>query len=76
MADYRIHTHASYATCETADHFRVSPAYTPQLSANKDAQYTEVDSFFRLPEEPLWDSCPSSPMQVTSTDSQQRLHTC
>ena len=64
VADYRIHTHASYASCETADFFRVSKAYTNRLIADKDAQYAAMDSFFHLPEDSRWEACPRKPMQV------------
>lgn len=64
MADYRIHTHASYASCETADLFRVSEAYTSRLVADKKAQYVAMDDFFQLPEDTRWKSCPRQPMQA------------
>jgi hypothetical protein len=38
VVEYRIHTHASYATCETADRLRIAGTYTPKLSADKEAQ--------------------------------------
>ena len=68
--EYRIHTHASYATCETADYLRIAGTYTPKLSADKDAQAAAVPEFFQLPAndtngDALWIGCQSRPMQVT-----------
>ena len=67
--EYRIHTHASYATCETEDHLRIAGSYTPKLAADKDAQAALVPDFFQLPAnnsdgDPLWAGCQSRPMQV------------
>ena len=67
--EYRIHTHASYATCETEDYLRIAGSYTPKLAADKNAQAELVPEFFRLPAndsdgDPLWAGCQSRPMQV------------
>ncbi len=67
--EYRIHTHASYATCETEDFLRIAGSYTPKLAADKDAQAQLVPDFFQLPTndsdgDPLWAGCQSRPMQV------------
>ena len=37
--DYKIHTHATYGVCDTADHFSAAPAYNEKLEANKDRQF-------------------------------------
>jgi len=74
--EYRIHTHASYATCETEDRLRIAGSYTPKLAADKDAQAELVPEFFKLPTndsggDPLWAGCQSRPMQVAMP-----LHRC
>ena len=68
--DYKIHTHATYATCDAADAFAAAPTYTDHFTADKDAQYEAVGSFFR---EALnasggggdrWAACSKPPLQV------------
>ena len=82
--EYRIHTHASYATCETEDFLRIAGTYTSRLSANKPAQAAAVPAFFQLPNndsngDALWVGCQSRPMQARrrhckSPYSTQRTH--
>ncbi len=36
--DFRIHTHASYATCNTADYLRIAGAYSPEMNADNETQ--------------------------------------
>lgn len=67
VVDFKIHTHASYATCDEVDNFLVSPAYTPSLTADKDKQFRGVDTFFHLQNissEETWSTCSDRPMQV------------
>jgi len=67
VVDYKIHTHASYATCDAADSFVVAPAYNDGLGANKDKQFYSVNSFFlghNVTSDPRWSDCSQQPMQV------------
>lgn len=65
--DYKIHTHATYATCEVEDSFLVAPAYDDGLGANKDKQFFSVNSFFlkhNVTTDPRWSDCGQQPMQA------------
>ena len=69
VVDYKIHTHATYATCEVEDSFLVAPAYDDGLGANKDKQFFSVNSFFlkhNVTTDPRWSDCSQQPMQARS----------
>ena len=65
--DYKIHTHATYATCDAADAFEAAPAYTEKLAANKQAQLKSVNRFFfthNVSGDVRWAACARPPLQV------------
>ena len=87
--DYKIHTHATYATCDAVDAFEAAPAYRVHMTADKEALYWGISTFFRdalgvgggrsvngssSPRHARWARCSAPPLQVRSVlDGQQAI---